>query len=136
MAKTVIWTNDNRIAWLLLTTPIAYISSIPYDPFSNTTADLGADSRIRSHYVFNTNANPNERFGGLGLMREMGYIWYMYSPGPGLTESVAPWPDHLLAATHPNNSSYHPTDRIYTSSNGVKSEGWIVNSNKGFYPDF
>lgn len=129
-----IWTGDNRIAWLGLTTPIAYITSIPVDPFGRTPSGILTGDTIRAHYVFNTNANPNERFGTLGAMREVGFVWYMYSPGPGNTESRVPWPDHILASNNPTFGSYSPTERIYASSNGIVSAGWIVRSNKGVYP--
>ena len=129
-----IWTNDNRIAWQFLTTPVAYISSIPIDPFARAPSGLQlAGSTILVHYVFNTNANPNERFGTLGAMREAGFTWYMYSPGPALTESRVPWPDHLLAATSPNYNAYEPKERVYNASNGTLSAGWIIRSNQGVY---
>ncbi len=85
-----LWTNDNRIAWLRLTTPIAYIQSIPTDPFGQPSSGIPIVETIKAHYVYNTNANPNERSGTLGFMWEVGFVWYMFSPGPGLTENRVP----------------------------------------------
>lgn len=131
-----IFASTNRVAWKTLTTPIAYMTTIPLDPFSNTPSGLKPmdDPNILS-FMYNCTANPNERFGNLGLMYRMGFIWYMFSPGPGLTQPKAPWPDYLLGATHPEYSGpFTPTDRLYESSNGMTSEGWIVRTNKGVYP--
>lgn len=130
-----IWSNDTRIAWLRLTTPVAYIGSIPNDPFGRASSGFSVfDNEIIVHYIYNTNDNPTERFGNMGAMREVGYIWYMYSPGPGLTEPVSPWPDHIIAANNRGSNQFSPTQRIYEASNGIQSEGWIVWTNAGRYP--
>ncbi|MBI1387154.1 MAG: prepilin-type N-terminal cleavage/methylation domain-containing protein [bacterium] len=131
-----IFTNDTRIAWTLLTTPVSYIGSIPVDPFGRSPSGISSfDSEIIAHYIYNSNDNPSERSGTMGAMRDAGFVWYMYSPGPGKTSPQVPWPDHILASNNPNFGSYTPTTRVYDASNGVQSEGWIIWSNKGRYPN-
>lgn len=130
-----IWGNDTRIAFIRLTTPTAYMSSIPVDPFAVATSGIRTvDSPVRETFTYNCMKGNRHRSWLLDLAYEAGYDWYMFSVGPALTEGL-PWPDYMLAARSPKYTRpERPTDRIYEPSNGIQSDGWIVRTSAGVYP--
>ncbi|HUT26111.1 MAG TPA: prepilin-type N-terminal cleavage/methylation domain-containing protein [Sumerlaeia bacterium] len=119
--------DDMRIVYKQITTPVAYMSSVPLDPFIIEGNDAGRKARQYWYFSFLPPAEPYEQ------MKEKGFIWYLrcYGPGKGRTADTA------------NNESlwvwqimgYDTVDNIYDPTNGTKSVGFIVRSNKGIYPD-
>ena len=129
-----IWVHGARQALTRLTTPMAYMSSIPPDPFMQGPGGTRDSDTDRTSFTYNCMQNPAWRSGNYQLGFDVGFMWYMFSPGPANTQG-APWPDYLIAANNPAyGPNLSPTDRIYESSNGLTSQGWIVRTNKGIYP--
>lgn len=129
-----IWNSGSRQALRLLTSPVAYIGSLPEDPFMNSEYGTKESDTNRQSYTYNNMQNSKWRAGNYQIAFEVGFLWYMFSPGPTNLQD-APWPDYLLAANNPRyGSGVKPTDRVYHSSNGVTSHGWIIRTSKGVYP--
>ena len=128
------WTSAERQTLALLTSPIAYIAALPRDPFMESIlASSQTDSVNRASFTYNCMQNPKWRSGNYQAAFDVGFTWYMFSPGPALT-IAAPWPDYMIAANNPNSSvGVTPTTRLYESSNGVQSDGWLIWTNKGLY---
>jgi hypothetical protein len=61
---------------------------------------------------------------------DTGFTWYMFSPDPSILQNT-PLPGYLLAANNPAQSGQpdNPNDRVFETSNGLTSEGWITRSN-------
>ncbi len=130
-----IFTQGNRQALMLLTTPISYMNNIPLDPFMKGPAGIKNSDTIRATFTYNNTENPDWRSGRWQILFDGGFRWYFFSPGPANTQG-APWPDHMMAATVVGEyNGAGPNDRIYEPSNGLISEGWIIRSNKGEYPN-
>ncbi|HUT23612.1 MAG TPA: prepilin-type N-terminal cleavage/methylation domain-containing protein [Sumerlaeia bacterium] len=112
------------IATSQLTTPIAYISSYPSDPF-NKNSPLGDVPDGRTTYLYF--AFTSDEIPGAGQDIElrcyaMGYTWATQSKGPAKSNSI-------YGGLHS-----HLADRtgfVYDPSNGTRSEGTIIRTNKG-----
>jgi len=129
-----LWPHGQRQALNLLTTPISYIAAVPIDPFMKGPGGTRESDTDRTSFTYNCMQNPEWRAGRYVAAYEVGFLWYMFSPGPANTRG-APWPDYLLAANNPShNEGVSPTERIYEGSNGLTSEGWIIRTSKGVYP--
>ncbi len=129
-----IWGSGRRPALSRLTTPMAYMSSIPFDPFMQGPGGTLDSDTDRTSFTYNCMQNPKWRKGNYQLGFDVGFTWYMFSPGPANTRG-SPWPDYLIAANNPAyGPNLNPSERIYESSNGLTSQGWIVRTNKGVYP--
>ena len=95
-----------------ITTPTAYISEIPEDPFPNKLATSAAPGELRKYY-------------GGGCVTEdlpqrlayVGYIYVTFSRGPSELES--------LRATNPNHNPYNGEIVSYSATNGTRSRGSI-----------
>ena len=127
---------DHSWVYSALTTPLAYMTSIPKDPFainvaaSNTT---GHENTYWLTYRYGTIKTGDIVASNMKNDRceAMGYRWYMCSMGPakqlttpeGITKNQ---PTNLLAGQLPLGCVYDP-------SNGTTSFGWIVRTNKGEY---
>ena len=109
------------------TTPIAYMTSIPKDPFGNSAPDdVYAAYLTTEDYYYATK----------GYFDIYGWAWKVY-PGGGNTGTPAVWnlmskgPDHAWART-PNPPYNDEVDEPYTwqydPSNGTISEGNIPRS--------
>ncbi len=130
-----LWTSEMRRALKQLTTPVSYIAALPNDPFMTTQYGTLESDTDRRCFTYNSMENPNWRAGNYQYAYDVGFTWYMFSPGPSNSYG-APWPDYLLAANNPSYSGQpdNPTDRVFETSNGLTSDGWIIRSNKGAYP--
>ena len=107
----------NIYAQSRFTTPVSYISNILLDPF----IDVATDSQGRREYVYHD--YMCEGLGGAHVnCRELGYTWGIQSRGPSM-QNVGGI-QGLLTSNNP---------RMYDSTNGTKSHGSIVRSNKGIY---
>ncbi len=134
-ASLGLYTQGNRQALNRLTSPITYMNNIPFDPFMQGPGGTRESDTLRATYTYNNTQNPEWRSGRWQTLFDGGFHWYYFSPGPANTQG-APWPDFLMAASVLGEfNGAKPLDRIYEGSNGLISEGWIIRSNKGFYPN-
>lgn len=101
--------RDRRI---YLTTPVAYISSIPFDPFNSdgTSTSYGYGSNGMSYYVL-TSHGPDQQDGGVELFNEWEY-------------TGARLGDKQRAGFR--KSKYSLNDHMYDPSNGTASLGDII----------
>ena len=117
------WPSEFR-QWAMyrqLTTPIAYLTSIPRDPFRIAPYDY-------YDYKYNLGLPPlskivNQKY---KILVDEGYEWHLCSPGPSSTVGI-PFPWDMIAGTKPITNVYDPT-------NGSTSLGYIIRTNKGFFP--
>ncbi|MCX7014114.1 MAG: hypothetical protein NTW86_16450 [Candidatus Sumerlaeota bacterium] len=116
-----------------LTTPVAYMSSVPADVFKEKgavnvkTTRPNNDSRV---YVYQTcyecltnNGNPPEVIDAM----ELGYKWALRSAGPLRNENGNVY--YVLTGTPQANPAV--TNCSYDPTNGTTSIGWILRTNKG-----
>lgn len=129
-----IYSSNDRQALKALTTPTAYMGSLPQDPFMKGAGGTLESDTNRASFTYNSMENPDWRGGNYQMAYEVGYRWYMFSPGPANTQG-APWPDYLLASNNPSYSGQpkNPKDRVYKASNGILSQGWIIRTSAGQY---
>lgn len=113
-----------------LTTPVAYYTSFPIDPFFQRPNVGGRSFQEMMYFHYEQYAwNKDVWFKPAS---DNGYKWSLYSVGPWRTDDV-PWMPDCLGATAPDNDRYA---WIYDSTNGTKSQGRIVRTNKGVLVDY
>ena len=129
-----LWTNDTRYEYIrILTTPVAYITTAPLDPFASAGYLGGGGTTLRPDRVFQYNVNNsfyrdpsnNHRIAWGG-----GYRWYMHSAGPARKA----WGAMGLFSEFSDGDPATPTSqlgKVYDSTNGTKSIGMIIRTNKG-----
>ncbi|HUT23243.1 MAG TPA: prepilin-type N-terminal cleavage/methylation domain-containing protein [Sumerlaeia bacterium] len=109
-----------------LTTPVAYMTGIPDDPFALFAAGNTYGSNMATHFGWyyhwegKWHTDPNAH----APLEGQGYVWSLRSVGPSRT-FYGVWETNIMRAA--------TTDYIYDASNGTRSPGWIVMTNKGFY---
>ena len=102
-----------------LTTPVAYMSSIPTDPFAlYAWGDTGGGSTHFGWYYHWEAESKTYRWGIPGLR------WSIRSVGPS-RKFYGVWDVSIMAAG--------TSDYIYDVTNGTRSPGWIIRTNKGIY---
>lgn len=101
--------HPNEVRFYRMTTPIAYISSVPRDPFTNLTASDYAQWGWAYDYVNNYGTNHS---GGWG------HLWRLNSWGPDVINGWGGQRDGLCVNGKPNF--------LYQTSNGLRSYGDIV----------
>jgi len=121
-------TTDMRIMYFRLTTPIAYMTSVPEDPFTppgGITTEASDGSKIRPYrgywywnYDYPNNSNASKQIVGNGFQ------WVLRSWGPWRSGG-SPWEAAILR--------YMLAENIYDPTNGTKSRGFIMRTNKGIY---
>ena len=121
--------GNRQVIYRRLTTPVAYLTSLPRDPFGERIPDRNE----AQFYFYNTfydggSYRPND----LHRIRAKGYNWVLYSLGPTGVEGQ-PWIEDMLIGG--NNATAFPTgrmiDNIYDPTNGTVSRGKIYRTNKG-----
>ncbi|MCX7011153.1 MAG: hypothetical protein NTW86_01065, partial [Candidatus Sumerlaeota bacterium] len=114
------------VAYSRLTTPVAYITAIPRDPFQ-----FGNLSGNRADDVFQFQASNSfsKKTGNAAWYypRLRGYTWVLNSLGPNLR---APGPNIIEVLRGTTDVSKTLT---YDPTNGTVSEGYIIRTNKGDY---
>jgi len=112
-----------EVAYSLLTTPIAYITTAPSDPFLVTK-----DTNIRlSLYEFRTCFGFTT--GTWANLKLRGFRWAVNSIGPYVVRDTGdPAMNAVLNATSPAAQTF-----VYDPTNGTKSKGFIIRTNKGEY---
>ena len=117
-------TMRNWVAQAMLTTPVAFISTIPRDPFTDhgSVNNSGVTNHLKNIYSLHgyvcSELGTNDT-----LIRGMGYNWCVNSPGPSRNHSY----------THRTIIIGDEEDCAYDSSNGTISLGWILRTNKGVF---
>ncbi|HUT24922.1 MAG TPA: prepilin-type N-terminal cleavage/methylation domain-containing protein [Sumerlaeia bacterium] len=124
----------------LATTPIAYITTLPEDPFltaeSMAALDPSAYTFFRKktfiYYAFfpvgGGHAYDNDLY---PTLRNKGFMWVLNSPGPEKV-FVDPWVDWQLAyPARTYSSGRDGWGNLYDSTNGTRSAGRILRTNKG-----
>lgn len=126
------YVTRNLLGLSRMTTPVAYISTLPLDPFvimgAQTTNASAEDDASRRHYVFQSYGFCPEQSSKFHYARSKGFIWTLFSFGPG-RNAWGGVSDIIVG----NVDSYDParTRCSYDPSNGTISQGWIIRSNKG-----
>ncbi len=114
-----------------LTTPVAYMNGIPRDPFAVYASGntYGVDPTMHFGEYYHWEGAWHDRAPAAGSIESKGYRWHMRSVGPRrqppLQSGTIIWPEDIMAGGWANY--------MYDATNGTKSEGWIVMTNKGFY---
>ena len=112
-------------AYSKLTTPVAYLTSIPTDPFETDSQQ----ERLQHVFQFQVSNDfgPNISKSKWRYPRKRGYKWGLGSYGPRLVRD-GPVFRHVLRGQNNDDAT---KCFIYDSTNGTKSAGWIIRTNKG-----
>ena len=105
------------IAYSKVTTPVAYMTNIPKDPFQNNrlSGDLQVDEfQYQTSHLWMT--------GNWNRPVKRGYVWGLNSRGPNRNNPGKSF-NVVLRGDAP--------DRIYDSTNGSMALGFIIRTNKG-----
>lgn len=120
-----LWDNNHRgNAYNQLTTPVVYLSTIPFDPFVEKRPGGYRDpigTNTYRYYWYGTFYGP---YPGYDKVFALGYTYMQRSIGPSFIEQP-PYEIDILTK--------NLNDNIYMSSNGLKSQGFLFRTNKGFY---
>jgi len=127
------WGGDNMRGvrvFVPLTTPVAYISTIPEDVFTNknvyTPQSTHGSRGFFSYQVFKNATRP----AAFADVLSLGYYWALYSLGP-MKSNLTPetgatiFIQNILKGKQPLY--------VYDPTNGTNSFGWIIRTNKGEY---
>ena len=112
-----------------LTTPIAYMTWVPPDPFrlvGSRNLNQGKNSAA-AVYVYQT-MHPcfGDNHKNVECLR-LGYMWALRSAGPQRNEGGSMY--SVLLGRY--NTNPNATTCVYDATNGTMSSGWIMRSNKG-----
>ena len=123
-------TANMLILYRRLTSPVAYMTSVPEDPFtgmaSATAYDTGGSPTYRPYkgYWFWNYSPLYTSDAGMAQINSNGYSWVLRSWGPW-GNGEPPWEYEIL--------QYKLAANIYDATNGTKSRGFIMRTNKGIY---
>jgi len=120
----------DRVAQSRLTTPVAYLSSIPTDVFGEKV--ISDEGTFREQFIYQSMETVTSPL--YQAAYQMGYTWYLGSRGPAQAEVggnplqtlIGNW--DFVAANGAVGAPYDPT-------NGTISAGTVTRTNKGIYPD-
>ena len=112
-----------------LTTPIAYITTIPIDPFVVKGREGTWTKKVFDYQVFVSGDKVNNTF---GICFSRGYTWNLQTVGPSRND-VNPYGGNAkIVNPHKVLSGEFPC-HVYDSTNGTVSLGYIMRTNKGIY---
>jgi len=124
-------TDTRYKAYYFLTTPIAYITTIPEDPFMDKTGSYQPRSGTSDepkkwvYYEYQYNDYPlSNSSADYKNAKARGYLWWLRCVGPSKIQE-APFQGPILGSGLATN--------IYDPSNGTMSKGFILRTNKGEY---
>jgi len=109
-------------AYARLTTPIAYMTSFPNDPFMKGHSGVGGN---RDDNEFQFQASNTFNTGNWKLPRRRGYTWGFSSHGPALRRTGPTFINVLRGKTDITRTY------LYDPTNGTVSEGFLMRTNKG-----
>ena len=111
-----------------LTTPLAYLTTIPLDPFTITSGAVAGGSTDRPYrgywywdYQWDSATNATDR-----QIVQNGFNWVLRGWGPSRA-GTNPWEYEILRDRSLIN--------VYDPTNGTISTGFIMRTNKGVYPE-
>jgi len=110
--------------YIMMTTPVAYITTIPTDPF-NINASVTSGTADFDNFPLNVYYGKKDMGSWDDLIHGRGFTFAMRSIGPAKMH-VSPWVYEILG--------YGLLDNTYDSTNGTVSKGYIIRTNKGIYP--
>jgi general secretion pathway protein G len=112
--------DNDYISWVQITTPVDYISSIPYNPFESKNHPKNPYS---DREIYDYGGPPN----WTDATKQYG-IWYLIlSAGPNLNTDYT-WETIYLTDIEAGGSEF-----LYDPTNGTISSGDIMSSNKRVY---
>ncbi len=122
--------------WHQLTTPVAFMTSIPLDPFvEKAGAATGFKQKYFKYEYFKTYSKQYDR-----LRESKGIHWGMYSLGPqrswnpvGSGWTAGNIADYLEEKPDTANQALYPS-MIYDPTNGTVSYGYIIRTSRGQEP--
>ena len=110
------------IACSKLTTPVAYMTSIPTDPFQ--LGSRQGDVRLLNEFQYQTSNSFSPA--SWKPVRRRGYTWMVGSFGPALSRT------HNFRETL-RGQTVEQQCHIYDPTNGTVSKGLLIRTNKGIY---
>lgn len=112
------------LTWARMTTPVAYITTPPQDPFMKVNTDFVGRKFVVIFYqsIVGGDLISDTPGNSYNVAASYGYMWVLQSPGPG-RNTTGPAPVTALAQGL--------ADGFYDPSNGTISEGHIIRTNKG-----
>ena len=127
--------------WSHLTSPVAYLTSIPLDPFLTQGMVRKGGANLERYYQFEAfvptkraGSGPKTwrpRFRGL---KDQGYDWVLHSWGPSRKYSNdMTWNDISSVLAGAGGPDVYPGG-YYDPTNGTVSSGWIIRTNRGIEP--
>ena len=135
--------SATKWAWQI-TTPIAYMSDVPGDPFLAMTGTIGDptnndwkkfppnttfqyDNFVYGNKWTGSEGGPIDPDNQISRLNAHGFVWMLQSSGPSRYYNI--WPHSLLEYTYntPGAGAYG----TYDPTNGTKSVGLIIRTNKG-----
>lgn len=122
-------------AYNRLTTPVAYITSWLLDPFAVNVKDItpGTDRTELKFYCYYQFGYPTKCRSDADrvIAKQRGYLYGIYSVGPVATER-APWLGAMVKGSNNAATLESYSGQIYDPSNGTRSWGRIIRTNKGY----
>ena len=127
------WTRSQAEGqpWIMLTTPIAYLSSAPADPFALFKHGLPVgQGGMQNAYMFESTFYREHRNRSPSAERAFGagHHWCVYSWGPGTV--LQDFGGGLAVEDVLTLPGYNP-NWLYDATNGTKSIGILVRTNQG-----
>jgi type II secretion system protein G len=126
----------------VLSTPICYIASLPPDPFA-TLGIISGSGENASHGTYNyhgygpedATSNP-DAWWCIERTIQKGFRWSLATVGPSRTycsptaswTNMIPWNILAVIPGDPQNTYLY----LYDATNGTKSRGYVMYTNKGF----
>jgi len=124
--------NCDRVGELctyaMLTTPIRYVTELCYDPFLEKRNDpqaIKAYSLPEYGSYLSENSQRRKNFGN-----QYGVLYVMLSRGPDLDSDPANW-DYIFYHIGTNTHYQSGIPMVYSPTNGTKSNGDLIVTNKG-----
>lgn len=126
----VVPTPGGRGVYRQLTTPVAYITTVPTDSFTSLGYTSPSKTSRNAHDPYDYRwIQPLSTDGPTSSRRQLqavGVSWYIYSWGPARTSA-----DANNTWKGPQETLLGKNDFLYDATNGTLSRGLIIRSNKG-----
>ena len=113
-----------------MTTPIAYITSVPKDPFAMKGL-IGMPTRNVKEFWYQVYVKGYSVNTTWGAVNDRGYMWHMHSVGPSRDDKR---PDNPTKGVQAQSILCGKQPLwVYDSTNGTVSFGYIIRTSKGIY---
>ena len=136
------WSLSNW--WYQITTPVAYMSDVPYDPFRENAYTLGRDDgwQVKKPFtpydyecMFAWKKTVDGEYGdpgpGWGKLMNAGMTWALQSAGPSKQFNISIYNILNMAVGLRNPNPSDLVGGTYDPTNGTMSVGLIVRTNQG-----